>query len=122
MTTNTTDDSEPATEVGPQIKAAFKSHPGIATHLAISMPPGVASTVTAATPGDLESRIKDRRAEIIAKLVELRPDTRLEATEERGKLKAKLSELAHIIKEGVVDGWANLGDVAKRKLDHWLAS
>jgi hypothetical protein len=64
----------------------------------------------------------ERRAELIAKLVELRADNRIEATEARDKLKAKLSELAHIIKESVVDGWASIGDVAKHKLDHWLTS
>jgi len=71
---------------------------------------------------DLESRINMRRDEIIARLVELKSDTRIEVAEMRDKLKAKLSELAHIIKEGVVDGWASIGDVAKRKLDHWLAT
>ena len=70
---------------------------------------------------DLESRIKVRRAELIAKLRELRADTRLEATQAGDKLKAKLSEIAHIIKAGVVDGWASLGDNAKHKLEHWLA-
>jgi len=73
-------------------------------------------------PPDLEARVGARRAEIIARLVELRPDQRIEAVEARSKLKAKLSELSHIIKEGVVDGWANLGDIAKKKLDHWLAN
>ena len=73
-------------------------------------------------PPDLEARVGARRAEIIARLVELRPDQRIEAVEARSKLKAKLSELSHIIKEGVVDGWANLGPSAKQKLDHWLAN
>ena len=32
-----------------------------------------------------------------------------------------LSELAHIIRVGVVDGWTDLGDIVKHKLEHWLA-
>jgi len=71
---------------------------------------------------DLESRINTRRKELIARLVELKSDTRIEVAETRDKLKAKLSELAHIIKEGVVDGWASIGDVARQRLDHWLAT
>jgi hypothetical protein len=73
-------------------------------------------------PTDLESRINTRRNEIIARLVELKADTRIEVAEARDKLKAKLSELRHIIKEGVVDGWASIGDVVKQRLDHWLAN
>ena len=72
-------------------------------------------------PLDLEERIGARRAEMIAKLGEIKTDVRIEAVEARDKLKAKLSELAHILKEGVVDGWANLGEAAKLKLEHWLA-
>ena len=71
---------------------------------------------------ELEERIKARRAEIIAKLVELKHQTGVEATETRDKLKAKLSELGHIIKETVVDGWASLGDMAVHRLDRWLAN
>jgi len=72
-------------------------------------------------PLDLEARIDARRAEMIAKLGEIKTDMRMEAVEARDKLKAKLSELAHLLKEGVVDGWANLGEAARLKLEHWLA-
>ena len=73
------------------------------------------------TEPDLESRITTRRNELIAKLFELNTETRVGTAEIRDKLKARLSELAHIIKEGVVDGWASLGDKATQKLDRWLA-
>jgi prephenate dehydrogenase len=76
---------------------------------------------TAAPEADLESRIDQRRAELIATLGELRADLRLATTEVRDRMKARLSELAHIIKVGVVDGWTNLGDTVKHKLEHWLA-
>jgi hypothetical protein len=69
---------------------------------------------------DLETRINARRAELMAKLAELKADVRIEAVEASDKLKRKLSELTHIIKEGVVDGWANLNDTVKSKLDRWL--
>jgi hypothetical protein len=44
----------------------------------------------------------------------------LDAVEAGDRVKARLSELSHIVKEGVVDGWGNLGDTVKRKLDRWL--
>jgi len=70
---------------------------------------------------DLESRIKQRRAELIGKLGEIKTDTRIEATETRDRLKAKLAELAHILKWGIVDGWASAGDSVNHKLEEWLA-
>jgi len=73
-------------------------------------------------PPDLESDIKKRRAEIIAKLVQLKNDARREAAGERDHLKAKLTELTHLIKENVVDGWANLGATARFQLGYWLGS
>jgi len=69
---------------------------------------------------DLETRINARRAELMAKIAELAADARIEAVEASDKLKRKLSELTHIIKEGVVDGWANLNDTVKSKLHRWL--
>jgi hypothetical protein len=77
-----------------------------------------------AVPGpeaNLESRTNARRAELIFKLTELRASMHLDAVEAGDKIKARLSELSHIVKEGVVDGWANLGDTVKRKLEGWLA-
>lgn len=70
---------------------------------------------------DLESRIKTRRAELIKVLADLKSDTRIEAAEARDKLKAKLSELAHVLKWGVVDGWASVGEPLTQKLQQWLA-
>jgi hypothetical protein len=75
----------------------------------------------ARSESDLESRIKVRRAELVAQLRELRADRRLEASEAGDKLKARLSELSHLLKWGVVDGWASLGDKVKHRLEHWLA-
>jgi hypothetical protein len=122
MTTNTTDDVDPAPKAEPPIEAVFKLHRGSAPPLKISTLPGVAVPLAARAPLDLELRIIARRAEIIASLAESRDDPRLEAAEARDRLTARLSEVEHIIKEGVVDGWAHLGDAAKNRLEHWLAS
>jgi len=69
----------------------------------------------------LEQRINVRRAELIAKLIEHRGSMHEGATEDGDKVKSRLSELAHIMREGVVDGWTNIGDSVKQALDRWLA-
>jgi hypothetical protein len=105
MTINT-----PKSDLATEPPITNKTQPGLGVLHATSEP-----------QPDLESRIKVRRAELIAKLRALRADTRLEAIQAGDKLKAKLSEIAHLVKEGVVDGWASLGDNVKHKLEHWLA-
>lgn len=74
----------------------------------------------ASSEPDLESRIRLRRAELFVRLRELRGDSRFEAAEARDKVKAKLSELAHLLKWGISDGWGSLGGAVKRRLEHWL--
>lgn len=109
MTTNTT-----------QGRADARSGAVIEHPIASQTPPEVA-VPPAAAEADLESRIKERRAELIDKIGGLRGDRRPEAIESRDKLKAKLSELAHILKWGVADGWASLGAPLTNKLERWLA-
>src|ERR1051325_11221428 len=70
---------------------------------------------------DLESRIRARRAELIKVLTELKADTRLGSAEARDKLKAGLSELAHVVRWGIVDSWASVGEPVAQKLRDWLA-
>jgi len=110
MTTNTTKD--PA----PNAKSTLAIEPPIPSEIQ----PGLGVPPASSEP-DLESRIKARRAELVAQLRELRADRRLEAGVAGDKLKASLSELSHILKWGVVDGWASLGDKVKDRLEHWLA-
>ena len=110
MTTNPT--KEPRTDTGSDAAnapppIAIKTRPWPAVSLASSEP-------------DLESRIRVRRAELVAKLRELEADMRLGATEARDKLRATLSELSHVLKWGIVDGWASLGDKVTQRLEHWL--
>ena len=114
MTTSATNDNLPAPDAKPDAAA-------IDSPIARETQPELVVR-TAAPQTDLESRIQQRRGELIATLGQLRADPRLATTEVRDRLKARLSELAHIIKVGVVDGWTNLGDTVKHKLEHWLAA
>jgi hypothetical protein len=68
----------------------------------------------------LEARINVRRAELIAKLIEIRGSAHLDSVDAGDKVKARLSELAHIMREDVVDGWSTLSDTVKQRLDRWL--
>ncbi|HEY3807057.1 MAG TPA: hypothetical protein VGL61_30850 [Kofleriaceae bacterium] len=82
------------------------------------------TTTAAATPSaklDLETRVANRKQELIDEIVEYKKGSRLDAAEAVDRLKARLSELSHIVKEGVVDGWANVGQRARQRLDEWLA-
>jgi hypothetical protein len=73
-------------------------------------------------PPDLETRVENRKRELISEIVAHKKNcSRAGAAEAIDRAKALLSELAHIVKEGVVDGWANVGPSAKRKLDEWVA-
>jgi hypothetical protein len=74
-----------------------------------------------ATP-DLKTRIENRKRELISEIVEHKKNSsRAGAADAIGRATARLTELAHIVKEGVVDGWANVGPSAKLKLDEWMA-
>lgn len=109
MTTAPKDPSPPTkADAPPDAPSARKAEPELA----------------AAAPGaepDLESRVRRRRAELIARLGEIRTQTSLEMARAGDRMKARLSEVGHIIKEGVVDGWASLGDGVKHKLERWLS-
>jgi hypothetical protein len=70
---------------------------------------------------DLEARVAHRRFELIAEIIEHKKNSsRFGAAEAVDRLKERLSDLAHIVKEGVVDGWANVGPQAKLRIDDWL--
>ena len=78
---------------------------------------------TTTSPIDLEKRVESRKAELIAEIIEHKKNSsRPGAAEAIDKIKGQLTELAHIVKEGVIDGWANVGPKAKDRLDHWLAT
>jgi hypothetical protein len=69
----------------------------------------------------LETRVTARKAELIAEIIEHKKNSsRPGAAAAVDRLKARLSELAHIVKEGVVDGWADVGPKARMRLDEWM--
>lgn len=70
---------------------------------------------------DLESRVENRKRAHLAVIIEHKQSSsRAGSVEAIERARARLSELAHIVKLGVVDGWANVGPVAKLRLDEWI--
>ena len=77
---------------------------------------------TPTRPPDLETRVANRKRELISEIVEYKKNSsRAGAAEAVDKLKARLSDLAHIVKGGVADGWANVRPSARLQLDEWVA-
>ena len=77
---------------------------------------------TSALRSDLEARVENRKRELIAEIVEHKKNSlRSGAAQAVDRAKAHLSELARIVEEGIVDGWANVGPATRRKLDDWMA-
>jgi len=74
-------------------------------------------------PSDLETRVANRKQELISEIIEHKMNSsRFGAADAIEKIKARLSILAHIVREeGVADGWANMSPSAKLKLDEWIA-
>jgi hypothetical protein len=70
------------------------------------------------TPLDLESRVSARKRELIDEIIEYKKGSRLDAAEAIDRIKDRLAELAHIVKDasaGVVD------DRARLRLTAWMA-
>lgn len=65
---------------------------------------------------ELRDRVEARRHELLAKYNELKADTRKEAAEARDSLRARLDEISDDIK----DGYEDLSDAVKTKLNSWL--
>jgi hypothetical protein len=82
-----------------------------------------AANDTSPTPAtDLETRVANRKRELISEIVEHKKNSlRAGAAEAIEILKTRLTELALLVKEGVVDGWANVDPGARRRLDEWVA-
>jgi 3-oxoacyl-ACP reductase-like protein len=119
MTTEPTQTPSPATPsptvvATPAVVAAPAAEP--------TTPAAIAAPAAPAPEMDLETRIAKRKDELVAKLTELQANAEITAVEARDKIKARLSQLAHVVKEGVVDGWANINDATRSKLDRWLDS
>lgn len=69
---------------------------------------------------DLETRVANRKRELITEIIEFKKSSRVDAAESIERLKARLSDLAHLM-EDVVDGWANVGERSRVRLDAWIA-
>lgn len=70
---------------------------------------------------DLETRVTNRKRELISEIIEHKKNcSRAGAADAIHRINARLSELAYIVKESVVDGWANVDPSAKLKLDEWI--
>lgn len=65
---------------------------------------------------ELKDRVEARKHELLAKYNELKADTRREAGEVRTRLKKQLDELEDAVK----DGWTNMTEAIKSKLNDWL--
>ena len=81
---------------------------------------GTSSSSRTTRASESRSCINARHVALVARLRELRADMDVDAIEAGDKLKAKLSELSHIIEGGIVDGWASLGNNVKSRLERWL--
>jgi len=69
---------------------------------------------------DLRVRILARRSELLAKLAELKADTRSDAAAARDKIRSRLFLLEYMIKNGNRHDWDDLNEVVSAKLDDWL--
>ena len=76
----------------------------------------------AASRDDLSSRVASRKQELIAEILEHKKNSsRIGAAAVIDKNKARLSELAYIVKDGAIDDWTKVGPDAKRQLDEWVS-
>lgn len=70
------------------------------------------------TAEGLKERVEARVQLLQAKLSELGAKTNVEATDARVKVQTKLDELT----ENIKDGWDNLNDAARERVNRWLDS
>lgn len=66
----------------------------------------------------LKERVEARMQLLQAKLAELNAKGNVEATDAKVSVQRKLEE----IKEDIKDGWDNLNDAAKERVNRWLDS
>jgi hypothetical protein len=65
---------------------------------------------------ELRDRIEARKHELLAKLSELKADSRRDAADAHTRVKAKLEELELHLK----NGWDKVSDDVRTKLNKWL--
>ena len=70
----------------------------------------------------LETRVENRKQDLISEIIEHKKNSsRAGAAAAIDTIKVRLSDLAYIVKQDLVDGWANVAPSAKLKLDEWIA-
>ena len=70
---------------------------------------------------DLETRVASRKQELISEIIEHKKNSsRAGAADAVDKIKIRLSELADIVKDGMVVGSAHVGPSTKLRLDAWM--
>ena len=67
---------------------------------------------------ELQTRVADRKSQLIERLVQIAGQSGRDNA--RSTIKARLHELAEIIRMGAID-WNNVDDITRAKLDRWLA-
>jgi hypothetical protein len=71
-------------------------------------------------PADLATRVATRKQDLMSELVEYKKNSSRESANVAiDRIRDRLSELAHIVKEGVAD-WTHVGPNATRKLEYWI--
>ena len=65
---------------------------------------------------ELKDRIEAKKHELLARLSELKADTRAEAAEQRDTIARKLDQL----EDDLRDGWDNVSEKVSAKLNDWL--
>ena len=70
----------------------------------------------------LEAQVSNRKQDLISELIEHKKNSsRSGAADAVDKIKARLADLAYIVKADISTGWANMGPHAKLRIDEWLA-
>jgi hypothetical protein len=63
-----------------------------------------------------------RKAELIEEIIEYKKNSsRFGAADAIERIKVRLADLAQLVKDGVIDDWANVGPAATLRFDEWLA-
>lgn len=79
------------------------------------------TSATNAVPAELELRVTGQKQTMMTRLAMLKSEGKPETVVERDAIKAKLSLIDHIVKEGVVDGWASISPATRTRIESWLA-
>ncbi len=69
---------------------------------------------------DLEARVSDRKRELVAELIEHKKRSGLASVEAVDAIKRRLTQLEHLVKQNISDGWMNISEAARAKFELWI--